>query len=96
MNNLREELSHHSWHAISPQETSQSSQIVEAKVKVSSCPNRSSHYSKPYSEGNTDSILIACMCPMAMSNAFGSEAAVGHGILVIGPIPALVWCKCFS
>ncbi len=28
------------------------------------------------------------MCPMAMSNAFGSEAAVGHGIMVIAPLPA--------
>ncbi len=59
MNNLREELSHHSWHAISPQETSQSSQIVEAKVKVSSCPKTSSHTPSHILKG----ILIAFVLP---------------------------------
>lgn len=59
MNNLREELSHHSWHAISPQETSQSIQIVEAKLKVSSCPKRSSHTPSHIQKG----ILIAFVLP---------------------------------
>jgi hypothetical protein len=96
MNNLREELSHHSWHAISPQETSQSSQIVEAKVKVSICPKRSSHTPSHIQKGILIAFVLPACIQMAMSNAFGSEAAVGHGILVIGPIPALVWCKYFS